>query len=442
MKQDKKYYPKVLVVGNTFHTKSGGGITMSNLFKGWPVNKLAAATYMMSISEADICQIYYQLGNKEDIRPFIFRLFQKRRKSGEIILDDKSLKKYNSVNSKESQLYKSIHNLVEKIINFIGLHHYVYRLKLSIEFTEWLMKFNPDIIYAQASNLQLVKFINQINDELKIPYVLHIMDNHYNTMIIGGILKPYWKAVLKREYLKLLKNSKSRLSISEGMSKIYQQKFGLDFLPCHNPVDSDSWLKYSKTNWKENTPFTLMYAGRIGIGTEESLIDIAEAVEELVNEGLDIRLKIQLNINSFNVPPRLISLKYTQLHNFISYDQLPQVLSRADVLLLPIDFDEKAQRYIKYSMPTKVTEFMITGVPILVYAPEDTAMVNYARVNDWALIVNKKNKSELKRAIIDLYLNEELRKSLGERGRSIALLKHDSKIVCENFRNTIAMAAK
>ena len=63
MKQDKKYYPKVLVVGNTFHTKSGGGITMSNLFKGWPVNKLAAATYMMSISEADICQIYYQLGN-------------------------------------------------------------------------------------------------------------------------------------------------------------------------------------------------------------------------------------------------------------------------------------------------------------------------------------------------------------------------------------------
>jgi glycosyltransferase involved in cell wall biosynthesis len=121
---------------------------------------------------------------------------------------------------------------------------------------------------------------------------------------------------------------------------------------------------------------------------------------------------------------------------------LPQVLSNADVLVIPIDFDEKSQRYIKYSMPTKVTEFMITGVPILIYAPEDTAMVQYAKVNDWALIVSKKDKNELKRAIIDLYLNEELRKSIGERGRSIALLKHDSKIVCENFRKTIATAAK
>jgi len=442
MELDKKYYPKVLVIGNTFHTKSGGGITMTNLFKGWPVNKLAAATYMMPISEPDVCQIYYQLGNKEDVRPFIFRLFQKKRKSGEIILNNKSAKDNNTYVSKGSSFYKTIHNIIEKTIDFIGLHHYVYKLKLSIEFTEWIMNYNPDIIYAQASNLQLVKFINQLTDEFKIPYVLHIMDNHYNTMIKGGILKPYWTSVLKKEYFKLLKNSKSRLSISAGMSKIYKKKFGLDFQPCHNPVDCDSWLKYSKTNWKRSIPFTLMYAGRIGIGNEDSLIDIAEAVEELVDEGLDVRLKVQLNINSFNVPPRLVTLKYTQLHNFIEYNQLPQVLSNADVLVIPIDFDEKSQRYIKYSMPTKVTEFMITGVPILIYAPEDTAMVQYAKVNDWALIVSKKDKNELKRAIIDLYLNEELRKSIGERGRSIALLKHDSKIVCENFRKTIATAAK
>ena len=34
-------YPKVLIIGQYFHTESGGGITMTNLFKGWDKEKIA-----------------------------------------------------------------------------------------------------------------------------------------------------------------------------------------------------------------------------------------------------------------------------------------------------------------------------------------------------------------------------------------------------------------
>ena len=36
-------YPKVLIIGQYFHTESGGGITMTNLFKGWDKEKIASA---------------------------------------------------------------------------------------------------------------------------------------------------------------------------------------------------------------------------------------------------------------------------------------------------------------------------------------------------------------------------------------------------------------
>ena len=37
-------YPKVLIIGQVIDKKNGSGITLSNLFKGWPKDKLAVAT--------------------------------------------------------------------------------------------------------------------------------------------------------------------------------------------------------------------------------------------------------------------------------------------------------------------------------------------------------------------------------------------------------------
>jgi hypothetical protein len=41
---EEKIYPKILIIGQTFHKKDGGGITISNLFYGWPIDRLAVAS--------------------------------------------------------------------------------------------------------------------------------------------------------------------------------------------------------------------------------------------------------------------------------------------------------------------------------------------------------------------------------------------------------------
>lgn len=34
-------YPRVLIVGQAFNLSAGGGITLSNLFAGWPKDRMA-----------------------------------------------------------------------------------------------------------------------------------------------------------------------------------------------------------------------------------------------------------------------------------------------------------------------------------------------------------------------------------------------------------------
>ena len=60
-------YKKILIIGETFSDQSGGPITLSNLFRGWPKEKLFVATYGREIikSNFNICENYYSLGKEE-----------------------------------------------------------------------------------------------------------------------------------------------------------------------------------------------------------------------------------------------------------------------------------------------------------------------------------------------------------------------------------------
>src|SRR5450755_3342749 len=67
-------YPKILIIGQYFNTESGGGITMTNLFKGWDKESIAVAAENMHNLNFAVCNKYYQLGSLETIRRFPFNL--------------------------------------------------------------------------------------------------------------------------------------------------------------------------------------------------------------------------------------------------------------------------------------------------------------------------------------------------------------------------------
>ena len=126
------------------------------------------------------------------------------------------------------------------------------------------------------------------------------------------------------------------------------------------------------------------------------------------------------------------------IHNsFVSYNDLPKVFSGSDLLILPYDFSPLSIKYIRFSMPTKAPEYMITGTPIIIFAPEATAVVNYAKKYDWAKVITENNIETVTAAIKQLIENKDLRERYAKNAIKIAEKNHNSVHVTNLFKNEI-----
>jgi len=75
-----KSYPRVLIFSQTFNKISGGGITLTNLFFGYPRENIAVLTYPFMLLHASFesCINYYQLGREEYFWSFPLNYIKKK----------------------------------------------------------------------------------------------------------------------------------------------------------------------------------------------------------------------------------------------------------------------------------------------------------------------------------------------------------------------------
>lgn len=232
---------------------------------------------------------------------------------------------------------------------------------------------------------------------------------------------------------RLLKSSNALFSISEGMRKTYKEQFGKESVVFHNTLDIEKWIYHTKKTFEIGEIVKILYAGRIGIGTFHSLLEFIQAAQEL-EEGIKLEIHIQAPYINEKYSKTLTSFSIVKLNKRVEYSILPQIFSGYDILLLPIDFENKGMRYLKYSMPTKVPEFMISGTPIILYAPNDIYLHEDAIVNKWAYIINVNTKNAIKERLKELINDSELRKYLSETAYTYALDHYDGKKIREKFK--------
>lgn len=422
-------FPRVLIIGHYFELVSGGGITMTNLFKGWDKNRIAVASSRITNPDTTVCDTYYQLGYKENKRRFPFFLWQKHERSGLLpkkIYNHSKLFVQPQYQSKKMELYNNF-------LHFSGLYHYSRRIKLSHEFEKWLSEYSPDIIYTQLSTLESINFVLMLHTQYKLPVIIHIMDDWPSTISKKGIFQSYWSKVIDKQFRLLLNKAKVLMSISDAMSEEYKVRYGKTFYPFHNPINVGHWIQHSKMNYKPNETFIILYAGRIGTGIQECFYDIVSAINELVAKGFKIEFHLQ-SVSHSSIVDEIRQFNFVKIKEPVPYKILPTLFASVDLLLLPNDFDKNSVSFLRYSMPTKASEYMATGTPILIYASEETAIVKHARKNNWAYIVNENSKEKLVSAISELYKDIYLRKKLGNIAKKYALENYCDVKVTKQFQ--------
>jgi glycosyltransferase involved in cell wall biosynthesis len=434
-------FPKVLIIGQTFNKKDGGGVTMSNLFKGWPKDKLAVASNANLHSDLDtsVCNTYYQLGYKNKLHPFPLNIILPKIKCGQITLAGSSSEQTKEVQTVKSGRYKAIYSNLEKALHFLGLYNIFYKLKVTPEFAVWIKEYNPDIIYSQLATLELISFTGVIHDLIKKPVVIHMMDDWPSTISETGLFKNFWHKKIDKEFRLLLHKTTLLLSISDAMAQEYKIRYSKNSVTFHNPIEIGFWKSYQRNNYQLSAVPVILYAGRIGTGIETALETMANAIDR-VNKMFSMQVKFVLQTK--DKPVWIEKYKCAEYKTPVAYSELPKIFAEADFLYLPYDFSAASIKFIQYSMPTKAPEYMVSGTPIIMFAPQETALVKAAQAGNWAKVVTQNDIDKLSEAIRQLLTDEAERKQITLNAVKIAETKFNSETVRDNFREIIASIIK
>jgi glycosyltransferase involved in cell wall biosynthesis len=433
--------PRTLIVtGNNFNLINGGGITLTNLFKGWPSDRLANVHNDSTPEDHSTCRTFYRLSSDEIRWMWPFSFAQAWYERGKNIEREVVTGSSDASGRQNHMAARPWLNPVRRIVGDAIPKH----VRLSGALLQWVHDFRPRLLYGFLGSLDQMSLIRSLARHFRIPMAIHMMDDWPSVLYSRGLLKPFARPMAEEQLRLTLAEAAVRMGICEEMCQEYQRRYGHAFVPFQNTLDLQQWVPFSRTQWSSGNPFVVRYAGSIvADGQRQSLLDICIAVDQLALSGQ----KIQMWIHS---PSQETAYLRSQRFDSSCINivgppnpaEIAALLAQADVLVLPYNFDVRSEKYVRLSLPTKAPAYMISGTPILVYAPDTLATARYAMREQWGLVVATQGINGLQAALRSLMEDEPCRRRFGERAQQVARARHDAAVVRPAFWRTLSEAAE
>lgn len=424
--------PRVLfVTPAAFNRTTGGGITFGNLFAGWPKDRIATAHSDPVPTTDETCERYYRLGSAE------------LRRWGP--LERIAPATATRLASAAQDMRTSDRRLARIVKLMLFGEQLPDTGRVSPQLEKWVEEFRPELLYTILGTNSMMELVLDVQRRFHLPVVAHMMDDWPAASYRGGLLGPVARHRMQRLLSEVMKRASLRLGICDAMCDAYAKRYGLPFESFQNTVDSARWNPLAKQSFGPEGQGDIVYVGSVlPFAQLESLIDCCQAVAQLGREGLPVRLTIY-SPAMYAEPyrKRIAIAPNIVLHDAITDDEaFFRRMGAADILLLPVNFDAHTARYIRYSMPTKVPAYLLSGTPILAYGPDDVAQIRYALEHDWAYVVSRRDTRELAAGIRSMLSDSSLRKRLSANARRTALERHDADNVRQRFREALIQAAR
>jgi glycosyltransferase involved in cell wall biosynthesis len=235
-----------------------------------------------------------------------------------------------------------------------------------------------------------------------------------------------WPALNSRRWLTgsvrdraraILAQSDAWVMISEELRDSMIRRYGVSPKPtlvAHNPVDVDGQAAPVFMP-RRSGRFRVVYAGTVQTMHADAILAVAEAIHRLRESGIDIEMVLHT--------PQWCERVYEEqwrrfgvvMGGLVPYADLNRVLRDADLLLVGLSFDPIVAHMAMYSLLTKITDYMATGVPILVCGPAGSASVNFAKRWDVALTCETKDVTRLAELIREQVSRPETNAALASR---------------------------
>lgn len=387
---------KVLLInGYSIGVQNATGITMRSIFNNWDNNNwFEVSCSPSSVDSTYLSKQIYALPHK--CYPIYYLLSLPLFKKANSISKDYQTK---TVIAKGKNTFS---NILRRI-----LISYADALPLfpPVEMLKKVREFKPDCIYTLGSSILSMKLALYFSKKLNIKIVLHCMDNWQDTLYTDFLAVKPCHLLMRKVLRKVYDRVDIGLTISEKMASEYTARWNKKHLAIMNTVTRIE-EKPAIRNDEKQIIFT--YAGGLHLERWKSLQKICNAIKAVnANSKIQSILNIYTSDEDKKLYSYLFDEKVAVFYDYVPHDQINIIYQSSDVLVHIESFDAKIYEFIKYSLSTKISEYMASGKPILLFAPKDIAVSEYIEKNEAGLTCG--NELELYNTVNQLAASKELR---------------------------------
>ncbi|MFA6513914.1 MAG: hypothetical protein WCT50_01320 [Patescibacteria group bacterium] len=267
---------------------------------------------------------------------------------------------------------------------------------------------------------------------LKKPFAIYLFDLYY-----GNQLSFPYNAIAKFAEPIIFKTAKNIIVTNGATKDYYLNKYGMEekYTIIHNCVFPENYENIIPTTIKKtDDKISIVFTGNIYWPQETSLDNLLKLINNNQTENIEI------SIYCPSPPTNLINkyqdnkkIKFTAA----AQSDMPRIQSEADILFLPLSWNTEAPDIIRTASPGKLTDYLISGRPILIHAPKYSFIAKYGKENNFAEVVDEENIDKLKIAIDKLSNNHIYSKQLVLNAASVFYRNHDARTNAKKFTQII-----
>jgi len=377
-------YPRVLVFSNNCFSKTdSNGRTLGNFFIGWPKDKLAQFYIQSAEPDFDYCSNYYRVTDSQALRS----VYSNSR--GGVIKPKNEVDvfpKNNSTDSIKHQKRNAMTMLVRDVV-------WSLRRWMNQEYRIWVNAFQPDIVLLQAGDCPFMFDIAvQTAKEYRAKLVIFNTEGYYfkdfdyfKSYGIPHTLYPVFRARLISAMNKAYKLADYAIFNCDSLNEDFSKEFSVKSEVIYTTSKSTK-----KNNEKESTSeFVVSYAGNLGVGRPQSLIEIANTLHDI---NQDYYLDIYGTIPNESVHRAFSKCEGIRFHGRISYEEVQNIMQDSDLLIHVESFDPYYKKDLKYAFSTKIADCLASNRCFMMYAPTDFEETRYLLQNNAAFVVPSSDK--------------------------------------------------
>ena len=421
---------KILVIMSLWTDKNAVGNTFSNWLGGeaWNNDLFSNLCWRAQQPDNRVCTDYYRVTDLELLKKCLTP-----ENIGEHF-------QYHGVPKQET----GTQNNEKKLIAWLHRYsfHWIYATMEMLQrnvrwtnhrFAEYLTEFMPDIVFTTAGSIGIIpRLIQCIRRDTNAKIVYYLSDDIYGKYQTYPF---YRRRPLMRHFRWALQHADKLYGASELLCEEYGKKFGVEITPLYKGC------AFSPMREKHPDVVKLVYAGNLFYGRQETLGLLAEAIRDLNRVTPRAMLEIYTGTPvSEELRKKLEIPGACRIMGQRPYEQIREILNRADIVLHVESFQQEQIDYVHYSFSTKIIDCLQSGSVTMAIGPAGIASVEYVRAIPGAVVIDDLGK--IPDMLGELLENKTRFPEMAEQTREFAAKNHDIHRVRESLRADFAELLK